>query len=175
MNHDVPLKFGRQSRRFCWIRSKIHVRSSTQVSCPFVIHFPFSERLKGNWGIVDVKDCIDAFTILASDPYSLIDKNRVAIRGGSAGGFTTLAALSIAPNTKRFKAACSYYGISDLLTFGQTTHKYELRYVEKLLGATADQDPDLYKARSAVYHAENISVPLLVMLRCRRPLMFCLP
>jgi dipeptidyl aminopeptidase/acylaminoacyl peptidase len=118
--------------------------------------------LKGNWGIVDVKDCIDAFSMLASDPYSLIDGNRGAIRGGSAGGFTTLAAVSIAPNTKSFKAACSYYGVSDLLTFVQTTHKYELRYIEKLLGGTADQIPDVYKARSAVYHADNISVPLLV-------------
>ncbi|KAF8840457.1 alpha/beta-hydrolase [Paxillus ammoniavirescens] len=123
----------------------------------------YIERLKGNWGIVDVKDCIDAFSMLASDPYSLIDGNRVAIRGGSAGGFTTLAALSIAPDTKSFKAACSYYGVSDLLTFVQTTHKYELRYIEKLLGGTADQIPDVYKARSAVYHAENISVPLLVL------------
>ncbi|KAF9221074.1 alpha/beta-hydrolase [Gyrodon lividus] len=123
----------------------------------------YIERLKGNWGIVDVNDCIDAFSILASDPYSLIDGNRVAIRGGSAGGFTTLAALSIAPDTKKFKAACSYYGVSDLLSFVQTTHKYELRYVEKLVGGTADQIPDVYKARSAVYHAENISVPLLVL------------
>ncbi|KAF9242812.1 Alpha/Beta hydrolase protein [Melanogaster broomeanus] len=123
----------------------------------------YSERLKGNWGIVDVEDCIDASSILASDPYSLVDGNRVAIRGGSAGGFTTLAALSISPNTKHFKAGCSSYGVSDLLTFVKTTHKYELRYLEKLVGGTADQIPDTYKARSAVYHAENISVPLLVL------------
>ncbi|KIJ58052.1 hypothetical protein HYDPIDRAFT_120069 [Hydnomerulius pinastri MD-312] len=123
----------------------------------------YIERLKGNWGIVDVQDCIDASSILASEPRGLIDGKRVAIRGGSAGGYTTLAALSVVPDTKYFKAATSLFGVSDLLSFVQTTHKFELKYIEKLLGGTADQIPEVYKARSALYHAENISVPLLVL------------
>ncbi|KAG9315059.1 alpha beta-hydrolase [Chiua virens] len=120
-------------------------------------------RLDGNWGIVDVQDCHDAATLLAAAPYSLIDVSRVAIRGGSAGGFTTLAAVSFAPNPGFFKAAASSFGISDLFSFAQFTHKYELRYGDKLLGGTAQKVPEVYAARSAVNHADKIVTPLLVL------------
>ncbi|KAG9315061.1 Alpha/Beta hydrolase protein [Chiua virens] len=119
-------------------------------------------RLDGNWGVVDVQDCHDAATLLAAAPYSLIDVSRVAIRGGSAGGFTTLAAVSFAPNPGFFKAAASSFGVSDLFSFAQFTHKYELRYADKLLGGTAQTVPEVYAARSAVNHADKIVTPLLV-------------
>ncbi|KAF9223517.1 alpha beta-hydrolase [Gyrodon lividus] len=123
----------------------------------------YISRLAGNWGIVDVQDCRDAPEMLAAAPHSLIDGTRVAIRGGSAGGFTTLAALSIPRNTSYFKAATSSYGISDLVSLAQFTHKFELKYMDKLLGGSPQEIPEVYAARSPVNHADRIISPLLVL------------
>ena len=87
-----------------------------------------------------------------------MDHKRLIIRGGSAGGFTTLAALSIAENVNVFAAATSLYGISDLNKFAEFTHKFESRYLDHLIG----EDPEVYYARSPLNHAGNIVVPLLV-------------
>lgn len=94
----------------------------------------------------------------------------MAIRGGSAGGYATLASLTIAPDTKYYKAATSAYGgISDLTLLAQITEKFELQYMYKLLGGSPKQIPDVYKARSPIDNVSNpetgepnVSVPLLV-------------
>jgi dipeptidyl aminopeptidase/acylaminoacyl peptidase len=86
----------------------------------------------------------------------------MVIRGSSAGGFTVLAALSIAPVVTTFAAGTSSYGVSDLRKLGEETHKFESHYLEKLIGGTVDEVPDVYKERSPVVHAGRIVAPLLV-------------
>lgn len=122
----------------------------------------YIQRLAGNWGVVDVEDCINAAKSLASPPYSLIDPKRTVIRGGSAGGFTVLAALSIGSDLNAFAAGTSLYGISDLEKLAEFTHKFESHYLYKLVGGTITEVPDVYIARSPVHHAESIASPLLV-------------
>ena len=123
----------------------------------------FIERLSGNWGIVDVQDSIVAAQTLSSPPYNLIDKKRLIIRGGSAGGFTVLAALSIAKDDVNvFAGATSLYGVSDLRKLYEFTHKFESKYLAKLIGGTPEEVPDVYKARSPIYHADKIVSALLV-------------
>lgn len=157
-----PEKVGRELWRLVGLRSGIHVRP-----CPFrwfdsISEAGFRSRLAGTWGIVDVQDCQDAPKLLAAAPHSLIDGARVAIRGGSAGGFTTLVAISIAPEPAYFKAACSLFGVSDLVALAKFTHKFELRYMDKLLGGTPQEVPEVYAARSPLNHADKIVTPLLV-------------
>lgn len=121
-------------------------------------------RLTGQWGIVDTCDCLTAAKALTAAPYSLIDAKRTVIRGGSAGGYTTLAALSL-PNIDNtfWAAATSMYGISNLRALAGFTHKLELRYMDKLLGGTVDEIPKVYdEERSPIFYADSIKVPLLV-------------
>ena len=119
----------------------------------------YRERLEGNWGIVDVDDCITAVAELGNA--GLVDPKRVAIRGGSAGGFTTLAALVKA--SKVYATGTSSYGVSDLQALEAETHKFESHYLKKLLGGSFAEVPEVYKERSPLTHAENISVPLLIL------------
>ncbi|KZT00116.1 alpha/beta-hydrolase [Laetiporus sulphureus 93-53] len=121
----------------------------------------YMERLAGKWGIVDVEDCINATQQLAAPPYSLIDPKRSIIRGGSAGGYTTLATLCSHPDI--FAAATSLYGIADLRVLCNDTHKFESHYMEKLMGGTLDEIPEVYKDRSPIFHADQIKTPLLVL------------
>ena len=115
----------------------------------------------GKWGIVDVTDCVTAVNALTSPTSpSPIDPSRVVITGGSAGGFTVLAALCASPNT--FAAGTSSYGVSDLRKLTEDTHKFESRYLEKLVGGTVEEVPEVYKERSPVHKAEKIKAPLLV-------------
>ena len=122
----------------------------------------YIERLCGKWGVVDVQDSITAAQTLSSPTYDLIDKKRLIIRGGSAGGYTVLAALSTASDVKVFAGATSFYGISDLAKLYEFTHKFESKYAEKLVGGTPEEVPGVYKARSPIYHADNIVIALLV-------------
>ena len=120
-------------------------------------------RLVGKWGIVDVSDCVQAVVHLATPSANLpisIDPARVVITGGSAGGFTVLAALCAYPST--FAAGTSSYGVSDLRKLAEDTHKFESRYLEKLVGGTPEEVPEIYKERSPVFNAGNIRSPLLV-------------
>lgn len=121
-----------------------------------------SQRLKRNWGIVDVHDAAFAAKAMARPPYSFIDHNRTVIRGGSAGGFTVLAVLSDSQYSTSFAAGTSLYGISDFQKLAQHTHKYELRYLEGLLGGNPSDIPQVYIDRSPIFHAERIVRPLLV-------------
>ena len=113
-------------------------------------------RLNGNWGVVDVDDCVNAARYLVAQ--GLVDAKHVAITGGSAGGFTTLVAL-----TKRdfFNAGASHYGIGDLITFAKDTHKFESRYLDTLVGPYPER-ADLYRERSAVNFADNLNCPVIL-------------
>ena len=113
-------------------------------------------RLNGNWGVVDVDDCMNAARYLVER--GLADGKRVAITGGSAGGFTTLVAL-----TKRdfFNAGASHFGIGDLVTFVKDTHKFESRYLDTLIGPYPER-ADLYRDRSAVNFADNLNCPVIL-------------
>ena len=116
----------------------------------------YRKRLEGQWGVVDVDDCVAGAVHLAEQ--GLVDGERTAIRGGSASGYTTLAALAF---TDEFDAGCTYFGIGDLRAFVKDTHKFESRYLESLLGPwpAAKQ---VYLDRSPSLHAEQITAPVLV-------------
>jgi dipeptidyl aminopeptidase/acylaminoacyl peptidase len=115
----------------------------------------YRELLKDNWGIVDVEDCVHGVQYLLQK--GLIDPKRLAITGGSAGGYTTLAALTF---TKTFTVGASYYGVSDLQALVKETHKFESRYLENLIGPYP-QRIDLYKARSPLQFPEKICCPVI--------------
>ncbi len=115
----------------------------------------YRERLKGQWGVVDVDDCINAAKYLVGQ--GLADENKVAIEGGSAGGYTTLAALAF---RDYFKAGASLFGLSELEIFAMETHKYESRYLDGLIGPYPAQR-DLYIERSPLFKARSISVPVI--------------
>jgi dipeptidyl aminopeptidase/acylaminoacyl peptidase len=116
----------------------------------------YRKRLEGQWGVVDVEDCVAGAKYLAEQ--GLVDGHRQAIRGGSASGFTTLAALAF---TKQFDAGCTYFGIGDLRAFVKDTHKFESRYLESLVGPWPEAE-QLYLDRSPSLHAEQITAPVLV-------------
>ncbi|HXG25613.1 MAG TPA: S9 family peptidase [Candidatus Binatia bacterium] len=116
----------------------------------------YRKRLNGQWGVVDVDDCVAGARYLAEQ--GLVDGHRQAIRGGSASGFTTLAALAF---TKQFDAGCTYFGIGDLRAFVHDTHKFESHYLETLVGPWPDAE-QLYLDRSPSLHAEQITAPVLV-------------
>jgi dipeptidyl aminopeptidase/acylaminoacyl peptidase len=116
----------------------------------------YRKRLEGEWGVVDVDDCVAGAQYLAGQ--GLIDGSRQAIRGGSASGFTTLAALAF---TDQFDAGCTYFGIGDLRAFVKDTHKFESRYLESMLGPWPEAK-QVYLDRSPALHAEKITAPVLV-------------
>lgn len=116
---------------------------------------PFRERLKGNWGIVDVDDCVNGVRYLVDK--GLVDCNRVIIRGGSAGGYTTLCALTF---HDFFKAGASYYGIGDLEALAKDTHKFESHYLDTLVGPYPEAR-EIYRERSPLHHTESLSAPVI--------------
>lgn len=116
----------------------------------------YRKRLELQWGVVDVDDCVAGAKYLAEQ--GLVDGDQLAIRGGSASGFTTLAALAF---TDEFDAGCTYFGIGDLRAFVKDTHKFESRYLESLLGPWPEAR-QVYLDRSPSLHAENITAPVLV-------------
>ena len=115
----------------------------------------YRERLYGEWGVVDVEDCVAGALHLAETGRA--DRERLAIRGGSAGGYTTLAALTF---HDAFRAGASYYGISDLEVLAADTHKFEARYLDRLVGAWP-ADRDIYRARSPLHHASRLRCPII--------------
>jgi dipeptidyl aminopeptidase/acylaminoacyl peptidase len=116
----------------------------------------YRERLNGQWGVVDVDDCVNAALHLAGR--GLVDRERLLIRGRSAGGFTTLAALAFHPGV--FKAGASYYGVADLELLARDTHKFESRYLDRLVGPYPARR-DLYRARSPIHAADRLSCPII--------------
>ncbi len=115
----------------------------------------YRNRLYNSWGIVDVADCVNGANYLVAR--GDVDASRLAIRGGSAGGYTTLAALTFADT---FSAGASYYGVSDLEALASDTHKFESRYLDRLVGPYPER-LDIYKARSPIYHIEQLSCPVI--------------
>ncbi len=115
----------------------------------------YRDRLKGDWGIVDVEDCENAALHLIRQAKA--DPERVAIRGGSAGGYTTLAALS---TRDTFKAGASLFGIGDLEIFTGDTHKFESRYMDSLVGPYPAKR-DVYRDRSPINHLAGFTAPCI--------------
>ena len=111
----------------------------------------YRERLHHAWGVVDVEDCVACVRHLAAEGF--VDPMRVAIRGGSAGGYTTLAALAF---SDAFRAGASHYGIGDLRTLDEDTHKFESRYIGTLIGAD-----DAIDERSPINHVERLNCPVI--------------
>ena len=116
----------------------------------------YRQLLNGNWGIVDVDDCANAALHLVHQ--HLADGNRLAIRGGSAGGYTTLAALTF---RNVFAAGASYYGVSDLAALAEDTHKFESRYLDRLV-APYPEGAETYRSRSPISHTEGLSCPIIL-------------
>jgi len=117
----------------------------------------YRERLNGLWGEIDVNDCIAAAEFFVEK--SLVDPDRIAIRGGSSAGFTVMAAMA---KSEIFSAGCSLYGISDLTTLMTDTHKFESRYLDRLIGKYPEE-VELYESRSPINNVKNISKPLLLL------------
>ena len=115
----------------------------------------YRNRLRGQWGIVDLEDCVEAARHLAGNGY--VDGKRMAIRGGSASGFTTLSALAF---HDLFQAGASYYGVADLEALVRDTHKFESRYLDNLIGPYPER-ADLYRQRSPLRKAESLSAPII--------------
>jgi len=116
----------------------------------------YRDRLKGRWGIVDVDDCVNGVRFLVERGEA--DGSRVAIRGGSAGGYTTLCALTFRDT---FKAGASHYGISDLEALARDTHKFESRYLDSLIGPYPARR-DLYVERSPIHFTERLACPMII-------------
>jgi len=117
----------------------------------------YRKRLEGEWGIVDLADCVAGARWLAAE--GLVDGEQLAIRGGSASGYTTLCAVTF---SDAFSAGVSYFGIGDLETFAQQTHKFESRYLDRLIGPYPERK-DLYHDRSPLNFTERISCPVLIL------------
>lgn len=116
----------------------------------------YRERLNGNWGIVDVDDCANGARYLVE--MGLVDGERLIITGGSAGGYTALCAIT---SHNVFKAAASYYGVSDVEALARDTHKFESRYLDNLIGPYPARR-DIYVARSPIHVAHNCSAALIL-------------
>lgn len=117
----------------------------------------YRERLVDKWGQVDVDDCVNGALYLANQ--NRVDKNRLIIKGGSAGGYTTLAALTF---RNVFRAGVSSYGVSDLEGLAKDTHKFEARYLDNLIGPYPEAI-DKYKELSPINHTESLTAPILFL------------
>ena len=117
----------------------------------------YRNLLRESWGVADVEDCMAAARWLAEQ--GRVDPERLCIRGGSAGGFTTLSALSTGDV---FSAGASHYGIADLEALATDTHKFESRYLDGLIGPYPERR-DRYVARSPIHHLDGFDEPLIVL------------
>ena len=155
--HGGPTSMARQSQNLRiqyytsrgWAVADLNYAGSTGFGTAY------RRRLEGHWGVADVKDCEALVAHLAAK--GRIDHARTAIRGGSAGGYTTLAALTF---SDAFRAGASAYGISDLEALAKDTHKFESRYLDSLIGVWPEQR-EVYKARSPIHHSERLSCPTI--------------
>ncbi len=116
----------------------------------------YRNKLRGTWGVVDTEDCVNAARHLAEE--GLADGARLAIRGGSAGGYAALCALTF---HDAFAAGASYYGVADAEALAGDTHKFESRYLDSLIGPYPEQ-ADLYRERSPINHVERLRSPVIL-------------
>ncbi|MGQ0576802.1 MAG: S9 family peptidase [Pseudonocardia sp.] len=119
---------------------------------------PYREELRGQWGVVDVADCVAAARWMARA--GRVDPARMCIRGGSAGGFTTLCALAAADTP--FAAGADHFGVADLEALARDTHKFESRYLDGLVGPYPAAR-EVYVERSPISHVERFTRPLVVL------------
>jgi dipeptidyl aminopeptidase/acylaminoacyl peptidase len=124
----------------------------------------YRQLLEGQWGIVDVEDVIAAARFLAEA--GRVDAKRIAIHGGSAGGFTVLAALS---QSDVFAAGADFYGVADLEALARDTHKFESRYLDNLIGPWPAAKA-IYDARSPINHLAGFTAPLLILQGAEDPI-----
>ena len=117
----------------------------------------YRRLLHGNWGIVDVEDCCAAAEYLVAR--GDVDGERLAIRGGSAGGYTTLCALTY---RDVFNAGASHFGVSDAAALARDTHKFESRYLDSLIGPYPERE-ELYQQRSPIFSAERLNCPVIFL------------
>jgi dipeptidyl aminopeptidase/acylaminoacyl peptidase len=117
----------------------------------------YRERLDGQWGVVDVDDCVAAARHLAAR--GLADPDRLAIRGGSAGGYTTLCVLTFRDD---FAAGASYFGVADAAALARDTHKFESRYLDRLIGPWPQAEA-LYRQRSPIHFTDRLSRPVILL------------
>jgi dipeptidyl aminopeptidase/acylaminoacyl peptidase len=117
----------------------------------------YRNALRGQWGIIDTDDCIAAARYLADQ--GLVDRQRMAIRGGSAGGYTTLCALTF---HDEFATGASYFGVADIGALAEETHKFESRYMDSMIGPYPEA-ADRYRERSPVFHTDQLSKPMLIL------------
>jgi dipeptidyl aminopeptidase/acylaminoacyl peptidase len=115
----------------------------------------YRDRLERNWGVVDVDDCINGCKFLVER--GMVDAKRIVISGGSAGGYTTLAALTF---RDFFQGGASHYGVSDVAALARDTHKFESRYLDWLIGPYPEEEA-LYRERSPLFHAGRLSKPVI--------------
>ena len=116
----------------------------------------YRQRLQGTWGIVDVDDCVNAARWLASE--GRVDGDRMVIRGGSAGGYTTLAALTF---RDVFAGGASHFGVADAAALAADTHKFESRYLDGLIGPYPEAK-DVYAERSPIHHTDRLDRPMIL-------------
>ena len=116
----------------------------------------YRDALKGRWGVVDTEDCINAARYLVGQ--GLADESRAIIKGGSAGGYTTLCALVF---RDYFAAGASYFGVADAETLATDTHKFESRYLDGLIGPYPEAR-DLYRQRSPIDYVDQLSCPVII-------------
>jgi dipeptidyl aminopeptidase/acylaminoacyl peptidase len=116
----------------------------------------YRDRLRGGWGVIDTDDCIAATRHLAASGEA--DGERLAIRGGSAGGYATLCALVF---HDEFAAGASYYGVADTETLAKDTHKFESRYLDGLIGPYPEEQA-LYRERSPIHFVERLNAPVIL-------------
>ncbi|MFH1185021.1 MAG: prolyl oligopeptidase family serine peptidase [Chloroflexota bacterium] len=117
----------------------------------------YRRRLNGQWGVVDVDDCCNAALFLARR--GLADRDRLIIKGGSAGGYTTFACLTFRNDV--FRAGAGHFGVADLEIFTRDTHKFESQYLSTLVGPYPERK-DLYLARSPINFVDNLQCPLIL-------------
>jgi dipeptidyl aminopeptidase/acylaminoacyl peptidase len=117
----------------------------------------YRERLAGQWGVVDVGDCAAAARHLVEE--GSVDPDRLAIRGGSGGGYTTLLALT---TTNVFRVGCSFWGIADLEVLVRHMHKFEAHYFDRLVGPWPEAKA-LYRERSPIDHVDNLNCPVILI------------
>lgn len=117
----------------------------------------YRQRLNGQWGVVDVDDVVAAASALAAS--GAADPARIAIRGGSAGGWTVLSALA---RTDAFAAGISQYGVADARALAHDTHDFESRYLDGLIGPLPDAE-EVYRERSPLTHVDGFSAPVLLL------------